>query len=422
MNNVFSNDNNRKNHFYRQIEKYGKNQEVFIAVAFFTDYAAIKNLIKNNCVVRLIIRLNFGTSYVSLQEIINEKNVYIRFYTSENFHPKLYIFGNQIAFVGSSNLTKSGLETNQEINIGIYPEDERFDELISIFNDYWDSPDIEVLTEDKLKTFKEISDKYSINKFKNDFNSEIKKVLGDNTFSNINRGVTKKKSKENIFVNSFLKRYQVFLKKHKFLESIYQDTGIRVENETDLPLRIEIDQFLSWIRETKAYGDNYLETKLKNDIELKNDIPSIIKEFHDYRINLNGLKETIKHFNDIQEYFQNKEKIDNISNDELFSTIKHIHSFSSRERYLYEDGRSLLKEKFINDNTDLKIRTTIKYLLYGTDNYYERIGKCIYDNNYKLKHFGESGVKELFGWINSENIPICNERTLKSMQWLGFGD
>ena len=52
-----------------------------------------------------------------------------------------------------------------------------------------------------------------------------------------------------------------------------------------------------------------------------------------------------------------------------------------------------------------------------------RMAKCIYDNNLKIKSFGESSVKELFGIINNnEDIPPCNDRVLKSMQYLGFGD
>ena len=62
-----------------------------------------------------------------------------------------------------------------------------------------------------------------------------------------------------------------------------------------------------------------------------------------------------------------------------------------------------------------------KYLLFDKDDYQTRIAKCILDGNIKLNHFKESAVKELYGWINNDNIPLCNDRTLKSMQWLGFG-
>jgi hypothetical protein len=29
-------------------------------------------------------------------------------------------------------------------------------------------------------------------------------------------------------------------------------------------------------------------------------------------------------------------------------------------------------------------------------------------------------VQETYGWVNDEDVPICDGRTLKSLQWLGF--
>ena len=29
-------------------------------------------------------------------------------------------------------------------------------------------------------------------------------------------------------------------------------------------------------------------------------------------------------------------------------------------------------------------------------------------------------VQETYGWVNSEDVPICNGRTLKSLRSLGF--
>ena len=40
---------------------------------------------------------------------------------------------------------------------------------------------------------------------------------------------------------------------------------------------------------------------------------------------------------------------------------------------------------------------------------------------YKINSLGENSIKELFGNINKDNIPTCNQRMLHSMQWLRFG-
>jgi hypothetical protein len=80
-----------------------------------------------------------------------------------------------------------------------------------------------------------------------------------------------------------------------------------------------------------------------------------------------------------------------------------------------------MKVIFLKTNSKEKIVDFLKYLLFDKDDYQTRIAKCILDGNIKLNHFKESAVKELYGWINNDNIPLCNDRTLKSMQWLGFG-
>lgn len=44
---------------------------------------------------------------------------------------------------------------------------------------------------------------------------------------------------------------------------------------------------------------------------------------------------------------------------------------------------------------------------------------CIFDEDYKLDEFGRAAVQELYGWVNTENVPICNGRTVKALRYLG---
>lgn len=48
------------------------------------------------------------------------------------------------------------------------------------------------------------------------------------------------------------------------------------------------------------------------------------------------------------------------------------------------------------------------------------MGNCIFDESYAVKEFGRSAIQELLGWVNKENIPICNGRTVKVLRYLGF--
>ncbi|NOR40948.1 MAG: alcohol dehydrogenase, partial [Gammaproteobacteria bacterium] len=110
---------------------------IYIAVAFFTDIEAVQNLLLDDCHLRLIVRLGFPTNPMALRKLLSTKNIEIRYYTGSGFHPKLYIFGDKVALLGSANLTKAALLTNQEIVTSIGSDDPRFDELLVLFSEYW---------------------------------------------------------------------------------------------------------------------------------------------------------------------------------------------------------------------------------------------------------------------------------------------
>ena len=206
-----------------------------------------------------------------------------------------------------------------------------------------------------------------------------------------------------------------FLSNYRKLENIYKSFGKR--KETSLPLKIEIDQFLSWIREKEAKGDTFKINKL-SDNEIKERVNNLFKSFcNDNYIS----KEYIKNYNFCIDNLS-KSKIDNISEDDLYKWLLFINAFRTSERYLGGDA-DIRKEKFFENSKIDKIKETIKYLLYDTKEEYEtRMAKCIHKDNFRIELFSESCIKELFGIINNENIPPCNDRVLKSMQYLGFGD
>lgn len=393
-----------------------ENEDIYIATAFFSDIDFIKKAVERNCNIKLIVRISLVTSMQSLKEISEMNNVNIRFFTSEKFHPKLYIFGNSIAFIGSSNLTQSGLTSNQEINISIESENPIFDDLKSLFYEYWEQA--EVLDNNYIQKFIKIEEKYyDIDKKVNHYQNYIKEIK-ECEFENITIIGKKKQSKEATFISDFKKKYQLFLSNYRKLESIYKSFGKR--KDASLPLKIEIDQFLSWIREKEAKGDEFKKINKLSDNEIKERVNNLFKSFcNDNYIS----EEYIKNYKFCVDNLD-KNKIDNISEDDLYKCLLFINAFRDREKRYSGGNIDMRKENFFKNNSIDKIKETIKYLLYNTNEEYEtRMAKCINDNNLKIKSFGESSVKELFGIINNnEDIPPCNDRVLKSMQYLGFGD
>lgn len=271
MNRVFSNTNRRRDFLRFELEKHGKNVAVYIAVAFLTDSRFVKYLVDNGCTVKLVVRLGFPTSASALEEILHLKNVYIRYYTAREFHPKLYIFENDTAFVGSSNLTDSGLIANQEVNISIDVEDPVFEQLLIIFSEYWEES--RPLTQQVLAQYREITSQLETANAM--VERETYEKLGEVIFSNIARDVHKK-DKSEVFVDDFSRRYQLFLREFENLMKIYEFVGRRKVAESKLPLRIEIDQFLNWIKEEKARGEAYIKAPIRKGNELHDFILTLL--------------------------------------------------------------------------------------------------------------------------------------------------
>lgn len=411
MEKFFSNTNKRKDFLGQELIKYAKDNEVLIAVAFFTNEQFIRKLVENGCTVKLIVRLGFPTDPISLKNVMKLKNVYVRFFTNSSFHPKLYILGNDKAFLGSSNLTQAGLFSNQELNISIDSEDEAFYDLTEIFYDYWE--EAHVLNEEILETYKKsiaiLSKEY--NKTINDINSAIGLISPPNDVDLTKR----KKNKAKDYEASLNKRYQEYLVHFEHLKQTYLKVGRRKVSENQLPLRIEIHRFLNWIRKNKAYKDLYINAPIRTGKELEDHVEAkIIEYFNDSTTDFDY---EIESYQILNENFSTPDKIKNLTDEDLLKTLKRITSFyehirrSENMSYQYE---------FINNNGIDKIKNTLIYLLFGTEEFKKRITNCINHPDYSLSRFGNSCIQETYGWLNNEDVPICNERAFKSMRWLGY--
>lgn len=415
--NLFTNSNDKHDFFKTELlNSIKENDNIFIATAFFSDTDIINKAVEKNCNIKLIVRLSLATPIKNLKEVYNKKNVHIRFFTSESFHPKLYIFGNTKSFVGSSNLTKSGLRTNQEINISIESDNSIFDDLIAIFYDYWE--EAEVLNDNIIEKYSKIEEEYyNVDIQIKNFKQKLKEEIGDFKFDNIKTVTNTKRNKKLSYISDFKRKYQIFLDCYKRLTEMYTSSLIKLEinrKYNDLPLKIEIDQFLNWIKEKKIKkGESY--DKIDDD-EIKSKLEFLIKEYYNYDIqyeyidNYNLCRDTLKENN-----------INIVFYDDLYEALLFINAFKDRRRYFSNNS---MKEEFLNSNNGLEnIKRTIHYLLYHNEAYEIKMANCIYDKDLKLNYFGESCIKELYGVMSDdENIPLCNNRVFEAMEYLGFGN
>lgn len=417
MRDLYTNRNSKRD-FIRNglLEHIEDGMDIFIASAFFTEIDVINEFLEKQCHIRIVVRLGFPTSPTALEQLLKSDNIEARFYTSHSFHPKMYIFGDKNALVGSANLTRSAILTNQEVVIGISSDDTRFDELSQLFSEYWD--EAEVLTNESILAYKKVYEKFKqISKLANDLDDAVIHEFGDKSFSNIDRG-KKKNSKKSIFLDAYRKSYQESVSAFKQIQELYKQKGRKVD-ETSIPLRLEIDSFFSFVRDRHATHEVWKEQALGWDDQKKINLNNLIDEW---------LTVKWEHFDDrivnvnyplIQARFKSKESIENSSGEDIVEALCVLHSFHDRLRF-FKDGLDTLKKEFLRSNELDRIKKSFKHLLYGEGDAVKRMSDCLFDEEYKLNEFGQANVQELLGWISKEELPVINGRTTKVLRYFGF--
>lgn len=390
-------------------------EEVFIASAYFSDHTEILSIAGNGKKkILLVVLLSEGTSPYALRQVLKHTNIQIRYFTNK-FHPKIYIFGDQVALVGSANCTKNGLASNAEVSVTIERDHEDFQELLSTFNDYWS--EAKVLTAQDIDEFEHALSRRP----KNDYNldEEIQKKLGrQEPLSGIYEN--KKKTKENLFVDNYRRRYQTFKSAFDIVRKNYEEDGKRRTTQEQLPLRVEIDQFFNYIRDRHAIKETYNDQPIRNGSDLDRFIKKMVSLWisDDFPYMYNTV---IPNYTLITETFKDVDRIKAASMSDLFEGLYVCHAFEFQMRP--QGGKEAFKKNFLSINEEQKTKNTLLYLLYDdSEDYVNRLANCIYHPDYKLELMKESCFQELLGWVNGQEIPICNKRTLKALRYLGAID
>jgi hypothetical protein len=388
---------------------------IYLASPFFSEDTLITGLLDKGIFTRLIVRLGPSTSPIALGHIFDRENIQIRYFTSPLFHSKLYIFGDTVALVGSANLTQSGIQSNREICVAITSEDERFERLQSLYQSYWN--EAEVLSSERLARYEKLCKKFKAAR-ESDLEQSVLKEFGEVAPTEGIQVGREKPSKEKVFLESYRRTYQEFLSAYQEVEAIYQTFGKRQQSEETVPLRIEIDQFFSFVRERYATGDSYKYAPFRHGPERKKYVESLLAdwfgqrwEYLDHNIVAN-VPRIITRLGSVS-------SIQAASMQEILDALDVCHAFHDRFRF-YLGGVETMWQAFVDDNKLDKVKKVLVHLLHENDDFITRMGNCIYDEEYSLHHIGRSVVQELLGWVNKENIPICNGRTVKALRYLGF--
>lgn len=411
-------NSNTKSDFIRNAlnNSIAEEQDIYIATAFYTEYEIIEQMTKQNCHVKLIVRLGFPTNPDALRKALNNNNVDVRFFTSNSFHPKLYIFGSTNALVGSANLTQAAIQTNQEIIINLQSDDPRFHDLQNLFEEYWEQAS--VLNMEVIKQYESIYTKArQAAKLVREFDDSVVDLLGNKTFKNIDWGKTKH-SKESLFYESYSKSYQVTTTAFNHIIDEYKKKNRKVDDNA-IPLRLEVDSFFSFVRDNFADKDKWKDVPIGWNSERKKHLLSLVDEW--LITDWPHFEKTIvnKNYPLIKKTFISPDSINAASYDQIVESLCVLHAFYEQLRF-HKGGLETLKSDFKSSNDITKVKATLNHLLFGKGNIIKRMSDCLHNPKYQLKIFGESTVQELVGWMNNEELPVINGRTTKVLRYFGF--
>jgi hypothetical protein len=417
MDDLYLNTNSRGDFLRPALESCEPDSAVYAAVAFFTHAGLLKHWSQRGCNVKIIVRLCRATSPAAIGEVIDDPRIQIRYFTSQHFHPKLYILGGIGAYVGSSNLTDAGLVSNQEVNVLLDMDDPRYEELLAAFEEYWSAA--AVLSRGILDKFAAIRDEASSADRR--YEDAVSRDCGNVSFPNITRpGSGRRDSKISLYQADFLRQYQAFLKGFAQLQNAYRAHGRRKLPATSrLPLRIEVDRFLTWIADNKLPAQQGNKPSVPGANHPTGQLGALIDEFMAAPVDtyLEELDRTM--YPEMSEWLKSPASIAALTEDKLYGALTYVYAFFFQYRF-YPGGIANMQAQFFRLNEAGRVRRTITYLLHGSGPFEERIARCIYDSDYSLTKFGENCITELYGWMNTEDVPLLNSRTRRCLRWLGY--
>jgi len=306
---------------------------------------------------------------------------------------------------------------NQEILAGITCDDQRFEELVGLFSDYWNQAS--VLSPEMLDQYLAVYLSHqAIEARISKFELDVESTLGRIQFDNIERE-KRRLSKENVFVESYRRTYQEAVAAFATIREEYLAFGKRKVGESELPLRLEIDSFFSFVRDEIATGDAWHSAPIGWNEVRRQDLALAIERWH--ATPWKHLEETIVEINfpRLNEVFESAQSISRANDDDLFQALLTLHSFHDSLRF-NRGGIPGLKKAFLENNEPKKVRESLAYLTHGAGDVVLRMANLIFDSEYKLNKFGKANVQELVGWKNKENLPVVNGRTTKILRHFGF--
>ncbi|WP_158298528.1 MULTISPECIES: phospholipase D-like domain-containing protein [unclassified Sphingobium] len=395
-------------------------REAFLASPFVATYDPIRMLVEQGCRVNLLVRLCSITRPPVLREALKNPLVSVRYYSSRSFHAKLYII-DDIAMVGSANLTDAGLMSNQEVSVVLRKgRDASFDDLQARFRLFWEYAD--VFTTELCTRYEEAWKVIGNPKEEEGFEEHLKKFVPPAAPPSAKVG-SEIVSKRRSFLQDLRRKYdQGLIPDFEEVRTVFSAVGRRRAEFAHGDIDIEIGRFLGWLRVAHAPGESWSASSLVDAPERRDRISHWLEAwFAEDDTDAGDMvraENEVANITRLRTTLGTSESINTASYDEIFDALSGVHAFHERLRFV-AGGLEGLRAEFLARNGLPAIRSNLDFLLHGPGTQLERAYDCLYNEARQLAGFGEACVMELVGWMDEERPPI-NGRTIKALRFLGF--
>lgn len=226
------------------------------------------------------------------------------------------------------------------------------------------------------------------------------------------------KSRERTYLETFRREYtESLLPAHREVEEVYKGQGHRHSAFLDLPLSYEIDRFLNWAKLEFTTDETLPNFPLREP----KDRVAFIRE----RISLwlaadmTVDRQRTTRLKKLRSLFATPDALESADFPEITDALLGCAAFDEQLRFT-KGGQTALVKQFQQDNQLPRVKKAFHHLAFGSEDYVRRTYDCLYATDYKLAHFGRTCVLELYGWVNNDDIPPLNGRTIKALRYLGF--
>lgn len=392
-------------------------QSVMLAAPYFTDSGRVLETLTGGRTVRLIVGLNSATSPFELEKLRGKSGLSVRYLTSR-FHAKIFIF-DDVAMLGSSNLTDGGMTSNREAVVCLDREEDgdTVEEVKQLFRDLWESA--AVLTDEKLVAFKQAW--IGVHRKYGDPDAEIEAAVGKNQPSNIAVD-SRVSSRERIFLEELRRLvYEQYRPAFTEVEQVLIEQGFRRPELAEAGVSNETNRFLNWLRLTRITGDDaWRNAPLRSPEQRRAVILEAGEAWRD-TVNSQVPEDYLDWLTRVYAAFGSAERIRELSADEIADGLTALHAFAEQLRFT-KGGLANLPAAFWKANSDdvARVRRSLAHLLYGGGDFVERLHDLLYNSDYKLGLFGRFCSLELFGTVHPALCPPMNGRMAKALRYIGF--